>query len=725
MVDAQLVREAVHPPCPRHPGSRVRLDGYVHSAWSEAHRRPRYRCVTEPKSRGHVFSLPIPVRQPTDHHPDSGAACPRCEHVAERHEGVKTGRDFVFGHTEIARLFLRIGEGLSLRDASAELRRSIFRVQSPNPADAPVGYGWADETSRQANLAVNYLDAFAPAVITALHPRTWPRVIVIDSTTLMTRGYRPVVTDEPDDGWAAGREAVRMAGNLKAGTIMIALDPTGPAVVPCLLQAQGGKDVESWAFFFTSLAGAPEWVVADLDPAIARAVRETWPGAILYHSQHHLAELMRQRAVADGVPERIELDEPIELARPIAWSPTRQVTKRYSEHPLLAAIAVAQRGPGEWARFTALVEEHVPPERLELRSWITTNELLIERQWRLTRFADRLPRSTGSLEGKIGEWLAPRRAGRWQNVRRLNLVLGLITLRGRGAAHEARYAGLIRARFAATGHCSHLSGQNELPAEIVGGRERQMSWWRTWHDRDEASLPRLVRDSEERTRRRAEDDHARWLRERLAALYAVDHGVRTERAIPSPPRGRPKRPTDRDVSSVSGKVVTDFPDLMAEWDWDVNGDLDPTTVAAGGRQRIVWRCCLNRDHVWETRVADRTIKPSFCPYHMGNRVHPSESLAAYYPWLAQEWHPTRNNLGPDQVSHASGRRIIWRRDNGHEWRAVVYARTLSKSGCPTCYIDETAERIKSGKRRARRARDEQAAIQMAGVALGGPGHENT
>jgi hypothetical protein len=33
-----------------------------------------------------------------------------------------------------------------------------------------------------------------------------------------------------------------------------------------------------------------------------------------------------------------------------------------------------------------------------------------------------------------------RRAGRWQNARRLNLVLALITLRGHGEAHEARYA---------------------------------------------------------------------------------------------------------------------------------------------------------------------------------------------------------------------------------------------------------------------------------------------
>jgi len=710
MVASQPVRDEVRPECPRHPGSRVRLDGYAHSAWSEAHRRPRYRCVTEPNSRGHVFSLPVPVRQPTAFHPDSGVACPRCEHIYERHEGVKTGRDFTVGHIEIARLFLRIGEGMSLRDASAELRRSIFRV------------GWPDQTSRQANLAVNYLDAFAPTVIAALHPRRWPAVIVIDSTTLMTRGYRIVASDGLADAEPIAGEAGQKVGNLKAGTIMVAIDASGPVLMPCLMAAQGGKDVTSWKAFFASLAGAPDWVVSDLDPAIARAVRETWPGAILYHSRHHLAELMRGRALADGIPERIELDEPLELGRPIPWSPTRQTTRRYGEHPLFAAIAVAQRGPAEWARLLAFVDEHVPPDRLELRSWIATNELLIERQWRIARVQDRLPRSTGSLEGKIGEWLAPlrRRAGRWQNVRRLNLVLGLMTLRGRGQAHEARYAGFVRAHFAATGERSHLPSQNQLPVEIVAGRERQMSWWRTWHDRDEASLPRLVHESEERTRRRATDDHLRWLRGRLAAIYAAEADLRRKDGLASPPRGRPRRSTDRTVGSVSGKVVADFPDLVAEWDWDVNGDLDPHTVAAAGRQRIVWRCYLNPDHVWQTRVADRTTKPSYCPYHMGNRVHPSESLAAYFPWLAQEWHPTRNELRPDQVTRASGRAVIWRCAEGHEWAAVVYARTLSRSGCPTCYAIETPERIRTGKRRARQVRDEQAAAKVAALVTDAP-----
>lgn len=725
MVAAQPVRGVVRPACPDHPGSRVRLDGYVHSAWSEAHRRPRYRCVTEPQSRGHVFSLPIPVRQPSEHHPDSGASCPRCEHVYERHEGVRTGRDFIFGHTEIARLFLRIGEGMSLRDASAELRRSIFRVGRGSQSDPPLGHGWPDETSRQANLAVNYLDAFAPAVIAALHPRTWPQAVVIDSTTLMTRGYRRVATGVVDGG-PPGGEAEQRVGNLKAGTILAALDPIGPVVVSCLIEAHGGKDSESWKAFFGRLGGSPDWVVADLDPAIARAVRETWPAAILYHSRHHLAELMRGRAVADGIPERIELDEPIEVPHPIPWSPTRQTVRRYGEHPLFTAIAMAQRGPDEWARLIALVEEHVAPDRLELRSWIATNELLIERQWRIARFGDRLPRSTGSLEGKIGEWLVPlrRRAGRWQNVRRLNLVLALMTLRGRGEAHEARYAGLIRERFEATGQRSHLPGQNELPVETVAGQERQMSWWRTWHDRDEASLPRLVRESDLRTRRRAEDDHLRRLRARLTTLYAAETDARTEHGLPSPPRDRPKRPADRAVGSVRGKVVGDFPDLLAEWDWDVNGDLDPGTVAAGGRQRIVWRCCLNPDHVWETRVADRTTKPSFCPYHMAVRVHPAESLAAYFPWLAQQWHPTKNALRPDQVTRASGREVVWCCQQGHEWTAVVYARTLSRSGCPTCYRLETSERIKAGKQRARQIRDERAAVQVAALMRHAPPDEN-
>ena len=102
---------------------------------------------------------------------------------------------------------------------------------------------------------------------------------------------------------------------------------------------------------------------------------------------------------------------------------------------------------------------------------------------------------------------------------------------------------------------------------------------------------------------------------------------------------------------------------------------------------------------------------------MGVRVHPAESLAAYYPWLASEWHPTRNELRPDQVTRASAREIVWRCEQGHEWSAAAYGRTLSGSGCPDCYRLEAAARSKAGRERARRARDKAAEAKVIPLRL--------
>ena len=679
----------VRPRCPEHPANRVWLDGFRRCEWSDAHRRPRYRCVTPEGTKGHAFSLPEAVRQPTDRHPDSGRACPTCEHVYGRHEGVGTGRDCVFGHGEIARLLLRVGEGMSLRAASADLRGSVFRSKG-------------GVTSRQANLAVDYLDALAPAIVAALHPTSWPRVVVIDSRTLFTRGYRAVrgrdTDGVPDESWVGG---------LKAGTVLVALDGTARRPVPCLMRVAGAKDAESWRDFFATLTGAPEAVVADLDTAIARAVRETWPDAVLLPSRHHLAALMRERAIADGVPERVRLDAPVALRRPLPW--TDEPTKRWGEHPLHAAMLPALRGPTEWAALLALVERHVPPDKLALRGWVATNEPLVRRAWTIGAQHRGLPLSTGALEGSIGEWLAPiaRRAGRWQNARRFDLVLALMTLRARGEAREARYARIVRTSFAARGN--HAHAPDEQPAS---------DRWRTWRDHGQPSLPRLVRDADRRWRRRAEDDRTTRARERLAQRYESEVDLRERLGLPIPPSGRSRRPHPR-ADSVRGHHLGDYPDLLAEWAWDVNGDLDPGRLAAGSHVVVAWRCLLEPAHVWEARVADRTSRGAACPFHMGIRVHPAESLAAYFPWLAREWHPTRNDLRPDQVSRASARVIAWRCEQGHEWSAAVYQRTLARTGCPECYRSEAAARSLAGKQRARRMREEAADLDRLPIVIQG------
>ncbi len=651
--------------------------------------------MTVPGTRGHSFSLPVAVRQPTEEHPDSGAGCPTCDRLYGRDEGVPTGRGFVFGHAEIARLFLRVGEGMSLRAASQDLRAAVLRSDGP-------------DTSRQANLAVDYLDAFAPAIVDALHPTAWPRVVVLDSRTLFTRSYRAsraAGDGGPDEAWVAEQ---------KAGTILVALDGTSVRPRPCLMRVAGAKDTESWKALFATLTGRPDVVVADLDAAIARAVRETWPAAILVPSRHHLAALMRERALADGVPARARTETPLPLPRPLPWTGER--TKRWIEHPLHAAMLGALRGPEAWAAFEALVERHVPPDRLALRGWMATNEPLVRRGWEIAARHPDLPRSTGSLEGAIGEWLAPiaRRAGRWQNARRLDLVLALMTLRARGEAREARYARIVRDAFAVHGNRSHVAE----PASSSTARPA-IGWWRTWKDHGEPSLPRLVREADRRWRRRAVDDHAARVKERLAERYATEADLRTRLDLPTPPSGRPRRAHARRAGdSVRGRRLSDYPELVAEWAWDVNGELDPTTLAAGSAERVAWRCLLEPAHVWETRVSSRTAGGTGCPFHMGIRVHPAESLAAFFPWLAQEWHPERNDLRPDQVTRASARRVVWHCESGHEWEAAVYQRTLSGSGCPECYRREADVRSRAGRARARRAKDEAEAEAARIIRLG-------
>ena len=61
------------------------------------------------------------------------------------------------------------------------------------------------------------------------------------------------------------------------------------------------------------------------------------------------------------------------------------------------------------------------------------------------------------------------------------------------------------------------------------------------------------------------------------------------------------------------------------------------------------------------------------------------SLAARFPTIAKQWHPTRNApLLPSQVTAKSGRRVWWKCSRGpdHEWIASVADR--HRFGCPCC-----------------------------------------
>ena len=51
-------------------------------------------------------------------------------------------------------------------------------------------------------------------------------------------------------------------------------------------------------------------------------------------------------------------------------------------------------------------------------------------------------------------------------------------------------------------------------------------------------------------------------------------------------------------------LASQHPELLAEWDWELNGDLRPDGIFSGSARRVWWRC--GRGHAWQISAYNRT-----------------------------------------------------------------------------------------------------------------------
>lgn len=127
------------------------------------------------------------------------------------------------------------------------------------------------------------------------------------------------------------------------------------------------------------------------------------------------------------------------------------------------------------------------------------------------------------------------------------------------------------------------------------------------------------------------------------------------------------------------------PKLTCQWCFDKNGTLRPNQISPYSSKRVWWRCKLG--HEWCASIASRTAADSGCPYCAGRRVLAGfNDLKTRNPLVAAQWHPTRNApLEATMVTSGSRKKVWWRCQDGHEWKAVIYSRTgAQKCGCPVC-----------------------------------------
>ena len=143
------------------------------------------------------------------------------------------------------------------------------------------------------------------------------------------------------------------------------------------------------------------------------------------------------------------------------------------------------------------------------------------------------------------------------------------------------------------------------------------------------------------------------------------------------------------------RVLADFndlasqhPELLAEWDWGLNGDLRPDGIVSGSARRVWWRC--GHGHAWRISAYNRTGGADRgCPYCGDRKVLKGyNDLRTTHPKIAREWNKERNgDLKPTDVIASSNKRVWWKCEEGHEWSGLIANRARkgkADPGCPYC-----------------------------------------
>jgi hypothetical protein len=143
------------------------------------------------------------------------------------------------------------------------------------------------------------------------------------------------------------------------------------------------------------------------------------------------------------------------------------------------------------------------------------------------------------------------------------------------------------------------------------------------------------------------------------------------------------------VSIVAEKkekqYVSDNAQLMAEWNWERNEGLEPTTISHGSNKKVWWKC--SEGHEWEAVVASR-FSGYGCPFCAGQRVITGQNdLASQFPHVALEWDLEKNGgITPSEIAFGTRKKVWWKcRVCDNSWQAAV-ANRVNGTGCPKCNL---------------------------------------
>jgi len=133
------------------------------------------------------------------------------------------------------------------------------------------------------------------------------------------------------------------------------------------------------------------------------------------------------------------------------------------------------------------------------------------------------------------------------------------------------------------------------------------------------------------------------------------------------------------------KYLTDFPELLTEWDYAKNTDIDINTVKFASAVKVWWKCAEN--HEWETAVVHRTCGKSNCGQcHFNNRTY-NASVAKNCPEFMKEWDYELNiDMDPNKITKSAHKSVHWKCAKNHRYTKQVHIKQIND--CPQCNLVE-------------------------------------
>ncbi len=124
------------------------------------------------------------------------------------------------------------------------------------------------------------------------------------------------------------------------------------------------------------------------------------------------------------------------------------------------------------------------------------------------------------------------------------------------------------------------------------------------------------------------------------------------------------------------------PELVKEWNYKRNKDVDPKKISKGSGIKSWWICY--KGHEWEAYIYHRTKSKSGCPFCSNKIITKENSILTTHPNLIKEWNYKKNtDTKPENYSHGSTKKVWWICKHGHEWDASIGKRSSGR-GCPVC-----------------------------------------